>query len=85
MIQQGRPVVPPQRNDALLRDFSQIIQDSFSVLFSAGHEHIIKTSFPGENDGKPGDMYLVTSGGQYYIVVKFSRTQWVRFGPGTAI
>jgi len=85
MIQQPQPVVPPQANDRLFRDFSQIIQNSFASLFAAAHEHPVKTSFPTPNDGQPGDAYFIFTGGVYYVAVKFSKTQWVRFGPGTAI
>lgn len=84
-LQQQNPVVPPQASDRLLRDFSQVIQGSFSALFQAAHSHPIRNSFPGPNEGQPGDLYSVLVNNQYWLVAKVSKTQWVKFGPGTII
>jgi len=83
MIQQSQPIVPPQPADRTLRDFSQIIQGSLSVLFQAGHVHKIVTSDPTPDSGTIGDIYLV-DGVSKYVAVKFS-SGWYKFGPGTVI
>jgi hypothetical protein len=70
-LQQAQPVVPPQPSDRMLRDFSQIIQQSMLTLFQAGHIHKIITSDPLPSTGQIGDIYLI-DGVTKSIAVKFS-------------
>jgi hypothetical protein len=86
---QEQPVVPPVETDKFLRDFSAVIQRNMGVLFQAAHYHInssgLLTANPKPTDGNPGDILLGVIGTDFYLFAKVNRTQWIRFGPGTAL
>ena len=71
-IQQTQPVVPPTASDRMLRDFAQIIDNNFRILFQAGHVHQIVTHTPTMREGQTGDIYLVDMPGSKMIAVKFN-------------
>jgi hypothetical protein len=72
MMQHGKPVVPPQPTDKLLRDFAQIIDSNLQLLFQAAHVHKVVTSLPTSRDGDVGDIYAVDIAGAKKLCVKFS-------------
>lgn len=82
---QRREIRPPTKEDRdLLTDYSAAIQYSFTDLFQAAHDHVIRATDPTDNDGFKQQIAIVDNGTNVYLVVKTSRG-WFKSPNFTAI
>jgi hypothetical protein len=52
---------------------ANILQLNLTDLFRSAHDHVIKSSFPGPNDGAIQDLVVVDDGSNVYLCIKTSR------------
>lgn len=82
---QRREIRPPTAEDRqLLTDYSAAIQYSFTDLFTAAHDHMVRSTNPSTNDGSVQQISIVDDGTNVYIVVKTSRG-WFKSSNFTSI
>lgn len=60
-----------------LTDFVAILRELFDQLFESSHDHAPRTTVPGENEGRPGDVVPVeTDEGVLKLYVKLPSAGW---------
>lgn len=69
---------PPNADDGLLLDFSEVINRCISRLYDLSHTHTVRTTIPTLDELQIGVPVTVFTGGIYYIYVKVTDTQLAR-------
>lgn len=54
------------------KDFAEVIQSNIEDLFEDAHDHGIRTTVPGDDEGSVGDIIGVEISGVFSVYFKFS-------------
>lgn len=70
---QNSPLAPPSQEDIeSLKDYTAKIQESFDEIYQSLHDHTVRTSDPGREDGTVGDIVLVDDGTNKYLAIRYA-------------
>lgn len=63
---------------------ANILQLNLEELYESAHDHVVRSTFPGANEGSPRDIVIVDTGSAVHICVKTSRG-WFQTAALTAV